>query len=147
MITLSGDEIARQITAAFPDSAAAASDGAILVKADSVFKVAEFLRTNPELDLDYLNYLTAVDYYDYFEVVYQLTSIKHNHTVVLKTRCYDRNNPVVPSVVGLWRGADFQEREVYDLMGITFQGHPDLRRIMLWEGFEGHPLRKDYNGA
>ena len=85
-----------------------------------------------------------MDYYDYFEVVYQLTSMKHNHSLVLKTRCYDRINPVVPSVVRLWRGADFQEREVYDLMGISFEGHPNLKRIALWQGFEGHPLRKDY---
>ena len=70
--------------------------------------------------------------------------MKYNHTLVLKTRCYDRNSAVVPSVVKLWRGADLQEREIYDLMGITFQGHPNLRRIVLWEGFQGYPLRKDY---
>jgi NADH-quinone oxidoreductase subunit C len=63
---------------------------------------------------------------------------------VLKARCYDRENPVLPSVVGLWRTADFQEREIYDLLGISFTGHPNLKRIALWEGFEGHPLRKDF---
>ncbi|MEE9399093.1 MAG: NADH-quinone oxidoreductase subunit C, partial [Dehalococcoidales bacterium] len=63
---------------------------------------------------------------------------------VFKIRCYQRNNPVLPSLVGLWQGADFQEREIYDLMGIKFDGHPNMKRIVLWEGFEGHPLRKDY---
>jgi len=143
-VSLSGNEVAKQITKQFPEAIAETSDEAILVKSQSVLDVAEYLKSNPELDFDYLNYITAVDYYDYFEVVYQLTSTKHNHTVVLKTRCYDRDNPVVPSVVGLWRGADFQEREIYDLLGITFQGHPNLKRIVLWEGFQGYPLRKDY---
>ncbi|GAH82618.1 unnamed protein product [marine sediment metagenome] len=63
---------------------------------------------------------------------------------MLKVRCYDRENPTLPSVVGIWRGADFQEREIFDLFGIGFEGHPNLRRIVLWEGFEGHPLRKDF---
>jgi NADH-quinone oxidoreductase subunit C len=143
-VSLSGNEVAKQITKQFPEAIAETSNEAILVESQSILDVAEYLKSDPKLDFDYLNYITAVDYYDYFEVVYQLTSIKHNHTLVLKTRCYDRDNPVVPSVVGLWRGADFQEREIYDLMGITFQGHPNLKRIVLWEGFQGYPLRKDY---
>jgi NADH-quinone oxidoreductase subunit C len=73
-----------------------------------------------------------------------LSSLEHNHSLVIKTRCYDRKNPVLPSVVSLWQGADFQEREIYDLMGIRFEGHPNMKRIFLWEGFAGHPLRKDY---
>ncbi len=120
------------------------SDTAIVVKSESLFDVAHFLKSSPEFDFDYLTSITAVDYYDYFEVVYQLTSMEHNHSLVMKTRCYNRDNPAVPSVVSLWRGADFQEREIYDLMGISFEGHPNLKHIVLWEGFEGHPLRKDY---
>ena len=143
-VSLSGNEVAKQIAKQLPEAVIEASGEAILVNSESIFDVAEYLKSRPELDFDYLNYITAVDYYDYFEVVYQLTSLKHNHSLVLKTRCYDRDNPVVPSVVGLWRGADFQEREIYDLMGISFPGHPNLKRIVLWEGFEGHPLRKDY---
>jgi NADH-quinone oxidoreductase subunit C len=143
-VSLSGNEVAKQITKQFPEAIAETSNEAILVESQSILDVAEYLKSDPKLDFDYLNYITAVDYYDYFEVVYQLTSIKHNHSLVLKTRCYDRDNPVVPSVIGLWRGADFQEREIYDLMGITFQGHPNLKRIVLWEGFQGYPLRKDY---
>ena len=106
--------------------------------------MAEFLKNTPVLDFDYLTNLTAVDYADYFEVVYHLVSLKHNHSLVLKTRCRDRDKPVVPSVVNLWRSADLQEREAYDLMGISFDGHPNLKRLLLWEGFVGHPLRRDY---
>ena len=143
-VSLLGSEVAKQIIKHFPEAISEASNEVILVKNDSVFDVAEYLKSSPEFDFDYLNYITAVDYYDYFEVVYQITSMKNNHSLVLKTRCYDRNNPAIPSVVKLWRGANFQEREIYDLMGISFQGHPNLKRIFLWEGFEGHPLRRDY---
>ncbi len=143
-VSLLANKVAKQITQHFPEAVVEASDVALLVKSESIFDIAEYLKNSPELELDYLNYVTAVDYFDYFEVIYQLTSMKHNHSLVLKTRCYDRDNPVVPSVVKLWRGADFQEREIYDLMGIRFEGHPNLKRIALWEGFEGYPLRKDY---
>ncbi|MFC1861903.1 NADH-quinone oxidoreductase subunit C [Chloroflexota bacterium] len=143
-ISLSGNEVARQITDKFLEAVCEASSETVLVKSESIFDVIEYLKSSPEFDFDYLNHITAVDYFDYFEVVYQLTSRKHNHSIVVKTRCYDRSNPVVPSIVKLWRGADFQEREIYDLMGMHFEGHPNLKRIALWEGFEGHPLRKDY---
>ena len=141
---LSGSEVAKRITEHFPEAVAEAGDKATVVKSESIFEVIEFLKNNSELDFDYLTHITAVDYFDYFELVYQLTSIKHNHSLVLKTRVYGRENPAVPSIVSLYKGADFQEREIYDLMGITFEGHPNLKRIALWEGFEGYPLRKDY---
>lgn len=143
-IALSGSEIARQIAKHFPDAISESSDHTVVIKSEALFKVAEYLKNSPEFDFEYLTSITAVDYYDYFELVYQLTSLKHNHSLVLKIRCYDRDKPAVPSVVGLWQGADFQEREIYDLMGIRFGGHPNLKHIVLWEGFEGHPLRKDY---
>ena len=143
-VSLSGSEVAKQIAEVLPDTVSEASDQAVVVKSDSLFEVAQYLKNSQGLDCDYLTGITAVDYYDYFEVVYHLTSLKHNHSLVLKTRCYDRTKPTLPSVVSLWRGADFQEREIYDLMGISFTGHPNLKRIVLWQGFEGHPLRKDY---
>jgi len=143
-VLLSGSEVAKEISKRFPKAEAQASNDAVLLKGEALFEVAEFLKNSPELDFNYLNYITAVDYFDYFELVYQLTSLSHNHSVVLKTRCHGRNNPVVPSVVRLWRGADLQEREIYDLMGIRFNGHPNMKRIVLWDGFQGHPLRKDY---
>jgi len=116
----------------------------VWIKPDAVLKVCRQLHDIPDLAFDFLNSITGVDYVDHFEMVYHLTSLRHNQAVVLKARCYGRDNPTVPSVVEVWQGADLQEREVYDLMGIVFQGHPSLKRIMLWEGFPGHPLRKDY---
>jgi len=143
-VALSAKEIATRLEEQFSGSIIESSQDSLVVKSESLLEVATFLKTTPGLDFDYLTSITAIDYYDYFEVVYQLTSIKHNHSLVVKTRCYGRDNPTVPSVVSLWRGADFQEREIYDLMGISFDGHPNLKRIFLWEGFQGHPLRKDY---
>jgi NADH-quinone oxidoreductase subunit C len=143
-VALSGNEIATRLEEQFPGSIVESGPNSLLVKSESLLEIATFLKTTPELDFDYLTVITAVDYYDYFEVVYQLTSLQHNHSLMVKTRCYRRDNPTLPSVVSLWRGADFQEREIYDLMGISFDGHPNLKRIVLWEGFNGHPLRKDY---
>jgi len=143
-VALSGKEIASQIEEKFPGSIEESSQDCLVVKSDSLLPVAAFLKDTEVLKFDYLNYITAVDYFSYFEVVYQMTSLEHNHTVIIKTRCYGRENPVVPSVTGLWQGADFQEREIYDLMGISFEGHPNMKRIFLWEGFPGYPLRKDY---
>jgi NADH-quinone oxidoreductase subunit C len=143
-VALSGKAIARQIEKKFPRSIIESSPQALVVDSKSLLEIAAYLKNTRGLDFDYLDAITAVDYLDYFEVIYQLTSLKHNHSLVLKTRCYGRENPSLPSVVGLWRGADFQEREIYDLFGISFEGHPNLRRIVLWDGFEGHPLRKDY---
>ena len=143
-VALAGKEIAGQIEKKFPGSIEEAGKDSVLVKSDALLAIAAYLKDTEGLNFDYLNYVTAVDYYSYFEVVYQLTSLEHNHSVIIKTRCYGRDNPVVPSVVGLWQGADFQEREIYDLMGIKFEGHPNMKRIFLWEGFPGHPLRKDF---
>ena len=143
-VVLAGKDIASKIEDKFPGSIAAADGDYILVDSDSLINIAAFLKETPELGFNYLSFITAVDYYDYFEVVYRLESMEHNHSLIMKTKCHDRENPVVPSVVGLWLGADFQEREIFDLMGINFEGHPNMKRIFLWEGYQGHPLRKDY---
>jgi NADH-quinone oxidoreductase subunit C len=143
-LALQGKDIAQRIEEKFPDAVTEAAENAATIRSETLFQVAEYLKNSPDLDLDYLTHITAVDYFDYFEIIYQLTSLNNNHSFLLKTRCHDREKPTVPSVVGLWRGADFQEREIYDLMGIRFEGHPNLKRIVLWDGFDGHPLRKDY---
>jgi len=143
-VALSGKEIADKLEQQFPGSIVESSQDSLVVKSEFLSDVASFLKDTPDLDFNYLVSITAVDYYDYLEVVYRLTSMKHNHSLVVKTRCYERVNPVLPSVVSLWRGAELQEREIYDLMGISFDGHPNLKRLFLWHGFEGHPLRKDY---
>jgi NADH-quinone oxidoreductase subunit C len=143
-VPLAIKEIASQIEKKYPGSIEEAATNSLVVKSDSLLAIAGYLKDTEGLKFDYFNYVTAVDYYTYFEVVYQLTSLEHNHTVIIKTRCYNRENPAVPSVTGLWQGANFQEREIFDLMGIRFEGHPNLKRIFLWEGFQGYPLRKDY---
>jgi NADH-quinone oxidoreductase subunit C len=141
---LNGEEVARKLATAFPESVVAADKDMLAVAGKFLYQIAEFLKNNGDFDFNYLSNLTSVDYMDYFEVVYHLVSLNRNHCLTLKTRCYDRENPAVPSVVSLWRTADLQEREVYDLMGITFTGHPNMKRLLLWEGFQGHPLRRDY---
>ena len=142
--SLSTREIAGQISERLPDAVIDATGTAILVDSDSLLDVGAFLKNTPGLDFDYLTTITAVDYYQYFEVVYLLVSMEHNHSLVIKTRCQGRDNLTLPSLVGLWRSADHQEREIYDLMGITFKGHPNMKRIVLWSDFQGHPQRKDF---
>jgi NADH-quinone oxidoreductase subunit C len=143
-VALSARDIMTQLTAKFPGMVEEAGACAVLVKTNAVAEVAEYLKTAEGLKFDYFNYVTAVDYYSYFEVIYQATSLASNRSVVFKTRC-PRENPTVPSVAKVWQGADFQEREIYDLFGIKFEGHYNMKRIFLWEGFDGHPLRKDFN--
>ena len=143
-VALSGQEIANRIEEKYPGSIIETGANHLLVNSESLYNIAAFLKETADLDMDYLNYVTSADYYDYFEVIYQFTSMGKNHSLIIKTRCYDRENPSVPSLYNLWQGADFQEREVYDLMGISFEGHPNMKRIFLWDGFEGYPLRKEY---
>ena len=143
-VALPVKDVAARIQEQYPDSIEETGQDSLVIKGDSLLKVAAYLKDTEGLEFNFLNYITAVDYYSYFEVVYQVTSLNHNHTMVIKVRCYDRESPSVPSMVDLWKTADVQEREIYDLMGIKFEGHPNLKRIFLWEGFQGHPLRKDY---
>jgi NADH-quinone oxidoreductase subunit C len=140
---ISGATVAERIHVAFPGAIIEVTPGAVTVPADRIVEVATFLRDDPELDCKYLNSLTAVDWMDYFEIVYHLSSLAKNHTLVVKARA-NHEMPVVPSVNGVWMAANLQEREAYDLMGIAFTDHPGLKRIFLWEGFPGHPLRKDF---
>jgi len=125
-VALSGKEISVKLEKQFPGSIVEAGENSLLVKSEFLLDLASFFKAAPEFDFDYLTNITAVDYYEYFEVIYQLVSLKHNHSLVLKTRCED------------------QEREIHDLLGIKFEGHPNMRPILLWEGFQGYPLRRDY---
>jgi NADH-quinone oxidoreductase subunit C len=115
----------------------------ILVPAGQLVEVCRFLRDDRQLQINFLASITAIDYLDRFEVVYELRSLDRKVDTSVRV-AVDRGDPIVPSVTSLWRTADFQEREVYDLMGIRFAGHPDLRRILLYSDFDGHPLRKDW---
>ena len=141
---LGGADLASHLSQRHPDVVEKTGDSALWVRPESVLQVLKFLKDDPRLKLSYLNSISAVDFIEYFEVVYHLTSFENNHSAVIKAKVYGRDEPTVPSVVSVWQGADFQEREIWDLMGIRFSGHYNLKRIMLWEGFLGHPLRKDF---
>ncbi|KPK46844.1 MAG: hypothetical protein AMJ77_04995 [Dehalococcoidia bacterium SM23_28_2] len=127
-----------------PEAVVEATPQWVVVHPQKLVEVATYLRDDSELNFRFLSGVTAVDHLDHFEVVYHLQSFSPNHMLTLKTRALDHDNPEVPSLVSVWRGAELQEREAYDLMGVRFAGHPDLRRVFLWEGFPGHPLRKDW---
>jgi NADH-quinone oxidoreductase subunit C len=135
----------------------------IEVSPDGLVAVCKWLRDQPDLKFDYLNCISGVDYFEpdekkakkvdwqpHIEVVYHLSSITHKHNLVLKVivpRWQDNiagHPPQVPSVSGVWKTADWHEREVFDLSGVEFTGHPNLSRILCPEDWEGFPLRKDY---
>lgn len=116
----------------------------VIVDVDKLTEVATYVRD--QLGFDYLSSATAVDYLgegDHMEMVYHAYRTSGGKALNFKAQT-DRENPVIPSLIDVWPGADFQEREAYDLYGIQFAGHPNLKRILLWDGFEGHPLRKDW---
>jgi NADH-quinone oxidoreductase subunit C len=118
-------------------------DGAghmVVAEPESLLALAKDIK---KMGYTYFSFVTAVDYGEEFELVYRFRSIKKCESLTLKVRV-PRDKPEVESVSSIWSGADWHEREVYDLFGIVFKGHPDLRRILLPEDWEGYPLRKDY---
>lgn len=142
-------DLLAEVRAAVPEAEFEVVEGSrdltLVVKPEHLLDICSHLRD--QAHMDYLSMITSVDRPEYFEVVYYLYSYRHGGPpVVIKVRL-PKDAPQVPSLTSLWRGADWQEREVYDMMGITFTGHPDLKRILTWEGFPGHPLRKDYTYA
>ncbi len=146
-------ELAQKITAKFSDAVLVpvpekfVRDPAttIRVPVAQFREICKFIKSDKEFLMDFPNHMTAVDYIKegQFELLYYFYSTKNKKSLVLKIQV-PRTAPVIDSVTDLWNGFDFQEREVFDLMGITFTGHPYLKRIMMWDGFPGHPLRKDY---
>lgn len=124
-------------------------DETAIVSPSAWFKIHQFLREDARSSIDMLTDLTAVDYPDRaerFEVVTHLYSLSKGHRLRLKTSVGDPDgeNAVVDSLTALWASANWMEREVFDMFGVRFSGHPDLRRILMYPEFEGHPLRKDY---
>jgi NADH:ubiquinone oxidoreductase subunit C len=143
---LSGFDLAKAIEATFPGVVLETRPEGVEVQTEQLLAVGAFLRDNPGTDFQYLGSLVGVDRLDRVEVVYYLQSLRLNQMGAVRVRTAGRDDPEVPSVVSVWPGALLQEREAYDLLGIRFGGHPDLRRVFLWEGFRGHPLRKDWLG-
>ncbi len=179
------EQICSRLLARFPGAEVSvlpnpgpAAQHSLLVGRASVREIAEFLRDDPLLRLDYCSNATGVDWPEkvivdvtkvttpdpaggppkvsevkterlqpgYLEVVYHLYSMELRHgPVVLRTRTVNRTDQAsVPSLTPVWRSAEFQEREIFDLFGVVFEGHPDLRRILMWDGFKDHPMRRDY---
>jgi len=141
-------QIAEKVIAAFPDVSFERieenTDHPILVvPPEKIADVCRYLRDEPDLALETMDNLSCVDEGEKLSVVYHLFSYRHRHFAVLKAST-PRENPEIASVQPVWPGAGWFEREAFDLMGIRFAGHPDLRRIMLPEDWVGHPLRKDY---
>ena len=115
----------------------------LTVPADKLHEVGSRLKELDEISFDYLFCLTGVDYPDHMKVVYHLESTRHRHTMVLKVRTADRITLKIDTVSDIWRTAKYHEREVYDLLGVEFNNHTDLRRLFLDDSW-GFPLRKDY---
>jgi len=139
-----GAEAAAAAERLVPGSVEKSTATACYLKPEKLVETLEALKNDPESDLVHLTNLCGVDWWDHMEVVYHVQSFDRNHIALYKCETWDRENPVVPSVVPVFHGAWMQENEAYDLFGIKFEGHPNLYRILLWEGFPGWPLRKDF---
>lgn len=113
------------------------------VEPSAVLEICQFMRSEDALNMDHLELLGGADYKDRIEVVYILYSMKHHHRYTLKCRL-SREKPIVHSVESIWAVANWHEREAFDMFGIVFEGHSDLRRILCPDDWEGYPLRKDY---
>jgi len=123
----------------------------IYVPREKLYAAVEYMKNELEFDMlmdlfgvDYLNYPVELPDGNRFEIVTYLYSVKHNDRIFIKSY-YPEDAPEADSLVALYKGAEWFEREVFDMYGVSFKGHPDLRRILMYEGFVGHPLRKDYN--
>ncbi|MFN8165506.1 MAG: NADH-quinone oxidoreductase subunit C [Bacteroidia bacterium] len=136
-----------KISALFPEAVIDETGEILSVQVDaSKFRaLAIELRNDSELKFDYLFCITAVDWKTHFTVVYHFESTEFRHRLVVKAKIDNRDNPEVETVCDIWRTAELQEREAYDLMGIRFIHHPDLRRLLLTDDWQGWPLRKDYD--
>ena len=141
---LIGTEVAERLDAALPGIVAGSTAEWVWVQPQRVDEALRWLHDDRRLDAAQLSCVCAVDRYDHFEVVYHLQSLDQNHQIVVKARIDEHEAAALPSAYSVYTGALLQEREVYDLMGIRFEGHPDLRRLLLWEGYPGFPLRKDF---
>jgi NADH:ubiquinone oxidoreductase subunit C len=142
---MTNEQLTTYLSAKFPD--AELKQGVqyleMSVKAGELHAVCRHLKDNAELAFDYLFCLSGVDYPEHFSVVYHLEATLHKHSIVIKVKTDGRQNPALDTVSDIWPTAEFHEREVFDLLGVKFNNHPDLRRLFLDDTW-GFPLRKDY---
>ncbi|MCF7809799.1 NADH-quinone oxidoreductase subunit C [bacterium] len=144
---MTNEEIFEYLHSSFPDSGLQLDENVpvplVVVPREHLAKIAKFLRDDEKMYFECLMCLSGIEMGDELHTVYNLYSMKHEHKVSL--RCIaTKEDPVMPTVSSIWATADWHERESYDLMGITYEGHPDPRRILCPDDWEGHPLRKDY---
>ena len=140
------EELKADIAQNVPGSDPQIEGESLVLSAPKLAEAARFIKENAKYRMDYVSCVTGVDYLakGYLESVSHFYSIEKKHgPIIFKVRV-PRDNAKVPSLTPLYRGAEYQEREAFDLFGIFYEGHPDLRRILMWEGFEGYPMRKDY---
>lgn len=143
---MTNEEIKQSVTALFPETTYDETGESlnILVNGGDLRPLMKALRSNAAFRFDFMYCLTCVDWKTHLTMVYHILSKKHRHSVVVKAKIADTNAPQIETVCDIWKTADFHEREVYDLFGVKFLNHPDLRRILLDESWEGFPLRKNY---
>ena len=142
------EKVKASLTDALQDTALLQGDAVIFVAPDCLQKVAAFLKDDPSLKFDYLSDVSGVDYLNEeleprFEAVYLLYSIDHHHSIRVRVGI-DEDNPSVPTVSELWKGALYSEQELFDMFGIHIEGHPKNERLIMPKEWTGHPLRKDY---
>ena len=142
-LTLSGQHVADRIRTTLPRAVRDVQPGYVVLEPASALEAMAFIRDDEALDAKFLVQMCSVDQITRIDVVYHFSSLAQNHIFEVKVPA-DHEQPVVPSISALWAGAWLQEREVYDLMGVVFDGHPALTRLFLWDAFPGHPLRKDF---
>ncbi len=142
---LTGNEIKSTLNDKYHNLINSIENDHVVLKNDKEKLLSFFEDLKNEKKFNLLSSVTSVDYLSKFVVVYHFTSIEKNESLVIKIPCGEsRTEPSVISVTSIWRGAELQEREIYDLMGIYFDNHPNMKRLLLWENFDGHPLRKDF---
>ena len=142
-VTLSGEHVAARLRTKLPDAIRSVAPSYVVLEPEQAFEAMQMIRDDEELDGKFLIQLCSVDMITSIEMVYHFASLAQNHIFEVKIPA-DHEQPVVASISPLWMGAWLQEREVYDLMGVRFEGHPNLTRLFLWDAFPGHPLRKDF---
>jgi NADH-quinone oxidoreductase subunit C len=143
---MSVEEIKQSVSALFPTVTYDETGEFLNIGVDSkeLRPLMEALRSNAAFDFDFLFCLTCIDWKTHLMMVYHMFSKTHKHTVVVKAKIADVDNPEIQTVCDIWQTANFHEREVYDLFGVKFINHPDLRRLLLDENWDGYPLRKNY---